>query len=167
MHTHASTNIDPERAKALEGVHAVLTYKDVPRVLYASGGQSYPNPPPYDQVSLDNKVRHVGDRVAVVAAETPEIAREALKLIEVEYEVLPAVFDAEEAISGSAPIIHDEPDIIGGHDPSRNIVHHIDAAAGDKDGQWGKATQIFEGEYRVHQVQQAHIGAAYCALVVG
>ena len=75
----------------LPGVHAVLTYKDIPRIKYASGGQSYPQIPPYDQVSLDNKVRHVGDRVAVVAAGTREIAQKALRLIKVEYEILPPV----------------------------------------------------------------------------
>ena len=74
-HAHARIRqIDARAAKALPGVHAVLTYRDVPRVMYASGGQTYPNPFPYDQVSLDSKVRHVGDRVAVVAAETPEIS---------------------------------------------------------------------------------------------
>ncbi len=93
-HAHARiTHIDAGKARALPGVHAVLTHKDVPRVIYASGGQTYPNPPPYDQVSLDNKVRHVGDRVAVVAAETPRSLQQALELIEVEYEVLPAVLD--------------------------------------------------------------------------
>ncbi len=84
-HAHARIrNIDTSEAESLPGVHAVLTYKNTPRVMYASGGQSYPNPLPYDQVSLDNKVRHVGDQVAVVAAETPEIAVEALKLIQVD-----------------------------------------------------------------------------------
>jgi putative selenate reductase molybdopterin-binding subunit len=157
-HAHARIlSIDASAARALPGVHTVLTYKDVPRVLYASGGQSYPNPPPYDQVSLDNKVRHVGDRVAVVAAETPEIAREALKLIEVSYEVLPAVFDPEAAMRPGAPIIHDEPDVKDIHERERNIVHHIDAHAGDPDAQWAAADHIFEGEYRVHQVQQASI----------
>ncbi|MEO0565005.1 MAG: molybdopterin cofactor-binding domain-containing protein, partial [Chloroflexota bacterium] len=157
-HAHARiTHIDTAAAEALPGVHAVLTYKNVARVMYASGGQSYPNPHPYDQVSLDSKMRHVGDRVAVVAAETPEIAREALRLIEVEYDVLEPVLDMEAAMDEGAPVIHDEPDIIGGHDPSRNIVHHIDAAAGDAEAQWAKADHIFEGEYRVHQVQQAHI----------
>ena len=64
-HAHARIlNIDSSKALALPGVHAVLTHEDVERVIYASGGQSYPQPPPYDQVSLDNKVRHVGDRVA-------------------------------------------------------------------------------------------------------
>lgn len=157
-HAHARiVKIDTRKAKALPGVHAVLTYEDVARVLYASGGQSYPNPKPYDQVSLDNKVRHIGDRVAVVAAETPEIAYEALKLIDVQYEVLPAVFDPEEAMGPGAPVIHDEPDVDGIHDRERNIVHHIDASVGDAAAQWALADHIFEGEYRVHQVQQASI----------
>ena len=95
-------NIDASKAKALQGVHAVLTYKDVARVIYASGGQSYPNPPPYDQVSLDSKVRFVGDRVAVVAAESQEIANAAIKLIEVDYEILPAVFDPDESLKGTS-----------------------------------------------------------------
>ncbi len=157
-HAHARIlNIDTREAEALPGVHAVLTYKNVARVYYASGGQSYPNPKPYDQVSLDNKVRHVGDRVAVVAAETPEIAREALTLIKVEYEVLPAVFDPIETMQPGAPVIHDDPNVDGIHDRERNIVHHVDAWAGDAEAQWAKADQIFEGEYRVHQVQQASI----------
>jgi aerobic-type carbon monoxide dehydrogenase small subunit (CoxS/CutS family) len=88
-HAHARiTHIDASKARALPGVRAVLTHEDLPRVKHASGGQSYPQPPPFDQVCLDDKVRHVGDRVAVVAAETPELARRALRLIEVEYEVL-------------------------------------------------------------------------------
>ncbi len=157
-HAHARiVKIDASKARALPGVHAVLTHEDIPRVYYASGGQSYPNPLPYDQVSLDNKVRHVGDRVAVVAAETPEIAREALKLIDVTYEVLPAVFDPLEAMQPGAPVIHDEPDVEGIYDAQRNIVHHIHAEAGDAQAQWAKADHIFEGEYRVHQVQQCSI----------
>ncbi|PJF22222.1 MAG: xanthine dehydrogenase [Phototrophicales bacterium] len=157
-HAHARiVKIDASKARALPGVHAVLTHEDIPRVYYASGGQSYPNPLPYDQVSLDNKVRHVGDRVAVVAAETPEIAREALKLIDVTYEVLPAVFDPLEAMQPGAPVIHDEPDVEGIYDAQRNIVHHIHAEAGDAQAQWAKADHIFEGEYCVHQVQQCSI----------
>ncbi|NLF02077.1 MAG: 2Fe-2S iron-sulfur cluster binding domain-containing protein, partial [Anaerolineales bacterium] len=102
-HAHARiARIDASRARALPGVHAVLTYQDVPRIKFSSGGQSYPQPPPFDQVALDSKVRHVGDRVAVVAAETPEIARRALALIDVEYEVLPSVLNPEEAMRAGA-----------------------------------------------------------------
>ncbi|MFQ5401607.1 MAG: molybdopterin-dependent oxidoreductase [Anaerolineae bacterium] len=157
-HAHARIlDIDDSEALALPGVRAVIHYKNVERVKYASGGQSYPNPPPHDQVSFDNKVRYVGDRVAAVAADTPEIAEEALKLIKVEYEVLPAVFDENEAIQPGAPIIHDEPDTKGIHDASRNIVHHITADLGDVEQGFAEADFVFEHTYYVHQVQQAPI----------
>ncbi len=142
---------------ALAGVRAVVHYKNVERVKYASGGQSYPNPPPYDQVSFDNKVRYVGDRVAAVAADTVEIAEAALKLIHVEYEVLPAVFDETEAIKPGAPVIHDEPDTDKIHDASRNLVHHIEAHLGDVDQGFAEAEHVIERSYYVHQVQQAPI----------
>ena len=88
-HAHARiVSIDDSAARALPGVHAVIHHGNVPRIKYASGGQSYPNPKPHDQVSFDDKVRHVGDRVAAVAAETVEIAQEACSLIEVAYDRL-------------------------------------------------------------------------------
>jgi putative selenate reductase molybdopterin-binding subunit len=157
-HAHARIrDIHTEKAKALPGVHAVLTYKDVPRVIYASGGQSYPNPPPWDQVSLDNKVRHVGDRVAVVAAETFEIAQCACELIEVDYDVLPAVFDPDEAMSGQAPVIHDEPDAKSIRDASRNVVCRVYAQVGDVKRAFDECDFVIEREYYVPQHQQASI----------
>ena len=157
-HAHARiVRIDDTKARALPGVHAVLHHENVPRVRYASGGQSYPNPLPYDQVSFDNKVRHVGDRVAVVAAESLEIAEAAVRLIEVEYDVLPAVFDENEAITGEAAVIHDEPEMEGAHDASRNIVHHIEAEVGDIEAGLAAADRVFERTFRVHQVQQVPI----------
>ncbi len=157
-HAHARIlDIDDSEARALPGVRAVIHYKNIERVKYASGGQSYPNPPPHDQVSFDNKVRYVGDRVAAVAADTLEIAEAALKLIHVEYEVLPAVFDEREAMEPGAPIIHDEPDTEGIHDASRNLVHHIYAEYGDVEGGYDEADHVFEHTYYVHQVQQVPI----------
>jgi len=162
-HAHARIlRIDASAARKLPGVHAVLTYEDVPRVPYASGGQSYPNPLPYDQFSLDNKVRHVGDRVAVVAAETPEIAQKALTLVEVDYEMLPAVLDPEEAMQPDAPVIHDELDAVGIYDAARNIVHHIHVDHGHLEAGFAEADYIFENEYRVHQVQHAQIEPHVC-----
>ena len=167
-HAHARIKrIDASRARALPGVHAVLTHQDLPRVKYASGGQSYPQPPPYDQVSLDDKVRHVGDRVAVVAAETPELAQRALGLIEVEYEVLPHVLDPEAAMREGAPVIHDEPDTESIYDPQRNVVHHIVAEAtppyeGGEKGGWAKADHVFEGTYRTSQQQHTNIEPHAC-----
>ena len=155
-------NIDTSKAKALQGVHAVLTYKDIPRVIYASGGQSWPNPKPWDQVSLDNKVRFVGDRVAVVAAETPEIAREAIKLIEVDYEVLPHVLDPREACKPGAPVIHDEPDAVGIPDPSRNLVNVVDADWGDVDKVMAECDRVFENTYYTPKQQHVHIEPHIC-----
>ena len=91
--------IDKSKAEALKGVEAVLTWEDVPDW---KGGT-----PRYTRV-LDKKVRYVGDAVALVAAATEEIAREALHLIQVEYEVLPAVFEMEEALKPGAPQLYDE-----------------------------------------------------------
>ncbi|MFQ6100926.1 MAG: molybdopterin-dependent oxidoreductase [Anaerolineae bacterium] len=162
-HAHAHIKrIDAGRARALPGVHAVLTHEDIPRVKYTSGGQSYPQPPPLDQVSLDDKVRHVGDRVAVVAAETPELAQRALRLIEVEYEVLLHVLDPEEAMKEGAPVIHDEPDSEGIYDVRHNIVHHIEAEGGDAEAQWAKADYVFEEEYHTSKQQHAHIEPHVC-----
>ena len=69
---------------------------------------------------FDRKVRFVGDRVALVAAETPEQAQAAVQKIKVTWEVLAPVLDPEAAISGAAPVIHDEPDATGIHDAGRN-----------------------------------------------
>jgi putative selenate reductase molybdopterin-binding subunit len=162
-HAHARIRrIDASRARELPGVHAVLTYEDIPRIKYASGGQSYPQPLPYDQVSLDNKVRHVGDRVAIAVAETPELAQEALNLIDVEYDLLPVVVDPEAAMEEGAPIIHDEPDTEGIHNPERNIVHHIEAHAGDVDAAFDEADHLFEGTYRTPKQQQVHLEPHVC-----
>ncbi|MBC8255434.1 MAG: molybdopterin-dependent oxidoreductase, partial [Ardenticatenia bacterium] len=162
-HAHAHIKrIETSRARALPGVRAVLTYRDIPRIKYASGGQSYPQPPPFDQVVLDCKVRHVGDRVAVVAAETAGLARKALRLIEVEYEVLPAVVDPEEAMREGAPAIHDEPDTEGIYDPQRNIVHRIEAEVGDVEAALAAAQNVFEGTYRTPKQQHSHLEPHVC-----
>ncbi|PKN97375.1 MAG: xanthine dehydrogenase [Chloroflexi bacterium HGW-Chloroflexi-4] len=155
-------NIDASKARALPGVHAVLTYKDIPRIKYATGGQSYPQPLPYDQVSLDNVVRHVGDRVAVVAAETIELAEHALSLIEVDYEVLPAIIDPEEALKPGAPMVHAETDTEGIFDAKRNVVCHIEADYGNIEKGFKEADHIFEGEYHTPKQQHVHLEPHVC-----
>src|ERR1022692_2437475 len=158
-HAHARiVAIDDSAASALPGVHAVLHYGNTPRVKYASGGQTWPNPYPWDQVSFDDKVRHVGDRVAAVAAETPELAQEACRLIRVTYEVLPAVFDESEALAEGAPVIHDETDSIGIRDPARNIAAHVEGATvRDIEAALAGADRVFEQTFGVQQVQACPI----------
>ena len=173
-HAHANIlRIDKSKALALPGVHAVLTYEDVPRVPHSTAGQPYPEPSPYDAYLLDNRVRYVGDWVAFVAAETPAIAEEALGLIEVEYEVLPVVFDPLEAILEGAPQLH-EPDVthpnvasnFGNiYDAAHNIAAHEEFEHGDFAAAMREADIIVEGEYRVpfisHAVLEPHICVAY------
>ncbi len=151
-------HIDVSKAKALPGVAAVLTWKDLPRVVYSTAGQSDPIPGPLDTFSLDNKVRFVGDRVAFVAAETPQIAEQALSLIEVEYEVLPPILDMRQALDNPI-VIHDEPEYVNfaNSQPHRNLAAEIRIDIGDVEKGFREADVIFEGEYVVPKVQQAHI----------
>ncbi len=156
--------IDTRRAEALPGVHAVLTYQNVPRVMYSTAGQSYPIPGPLDYASFDSKVRYVGDRVAAVAAETPEIAEEALSLIEVEYEVLPPVLSIEEAKREGAPIIHDEPDYVkfGASDPLRNKVAEVRIDIGDVDGAMAQADYVFEVQAKTQRMKHIPLEPWVC-----
>ncbi|MEW6651726.1 MAG: molybdopterin cofactor-binding domain-containing protein, partial [Chloroflexota bacterium] len=152
-------HIDVSKARALPGVAAVLCYRDIPRVVYSTAGQSDPIPGPLDTFSLDSKVRFVGDRVAFVAAENEQIAEQALKLIEVEYQELPAILDAREAMQPGAPILHDEPEYVNfaDSDPKRNLAAEIRINIGDVEKGFLEADRVYEAEYVVPKVQHAHI----------
>jgi putative selenate reductase molybdopterin-binding subunit len=155
--------IDASQARTLPGVHAVLTYEDVPRVAHSTAGQSHPIPGPLDSFSFDTKVRYVGDRVAAVAAETEEIAEEALRLIEVDYEVLPAILDPRDALDNPV-LIHDEPDYVkfAHSNPKRNLAAQLRIDLGDVDQGIKQADHVFEAEYAVQRVQQAPIEPYVC-----
>ncbi len=106
-HPHARIRrIDTDRARSAPGVKAVVTGQDVPN--HFMGKQILDMP-----VLCWDRVRYIGDRVAAVAAETPEAAEAALGLIDVDYEVLPAVFDPLAATEPGAPLIHDD---VAGYD---------------------------------------------------
>src|SRR6266850_2117641 len=99
--------IDTSRAKALAGVLAVLTARDLPNILV--GRRMFDMP-----LLARDRVRFIGERVAVVAAVDPDIAEEAAALIDVEYEDLPAVIDPEAAIVAGAPLVHENPGAYAG-----------------------------------------------------
>jgi len=173
-HAHANIrHIDTSKALDLPGVYAVLTHHDLPRVAHTTAGQPYPELSPYDMYVLDSRVRYTGDWVAFVAAETIAIADAALKLIEVDYEMLPAVFDPLDATREGAPQLH-EPDLTHPnavdqsgsiYDAARNIVAHEVISNGDFDAALREADFIVEGEYRVphiaHAMLEPHVCVAY------
>jgi putative selenate reductase molybdopterin-binding subunit len=149
--------IDTRKAKALPGVHAVLTYRDVPRIPHTTAGQAWPEPSPYDTYLLDNKVRFVGDRVAAVAAETRAIAEQALKLVEVEYEVLPAILEIEQAMAPGAAVIHDEPDSSKIYDRERNLAGYILREIGNVEQGFRESDLILEREFRTQRQQHTSL----------
>ena len=148
--------IDVSRAQALEGVVAVFTHKDFKTHYYTTAGQGYPEPGPRDMRILDSTVRFVGDRVAFVAAETLEIAEEALGLIEVEYDELPTIFDVESAMTSDISL-HSESGKTGIHDAAHNVAAHLDAELGNVDKAMDASAHVFEGTYSTPFVQMASI----------
>ena len=157
-HAHARIrHIDASAALALPGVVCVLTHADVPRVPHTTAGQSHPEPSPYDAYLLDRKVRYVGDRVALVAAVDAEVAALALGRIRVDYEILPAIFDPNDALAFGASIIHDEAESTGIADAKRNLVAVLDFAVGDVDAGFARADVVHSSTYRVPAVQHVSL----------
>lgn len=113
--------IDASKALALPGVQAVISYKDSPKTPYNRIMRWAKDGLPATELALDSTVRFVGDKVAAVAAETEEIAQKALKLIDVEYEELPAVFCPEKALEKGATKLY----------PKGNLLHRLDSSCGD------------------------------------
>ena len=141
-HPHARIkSIDVEGAKRLPGVVAVLTAKDVP------GRKTFGPFIPDQPVICGEKVRYVGDAVALVAAESEAAAQQALSQIEVEYEPLPAVFDPEEALRPEAPAIHGK----------NNLLLHSKLRKGDIAKGFAEADVILERTYRTPFVEHAYL----------
>ncbi len=170
-HAHARIRaIDAAKARAMSGVHAVLTHEDVPGIHYATAGQPWPEVSPYDNRILDDRVRYVGDWVAFVAAETLEQADAALQTVEVDYELLPAVLDARQAMEPGAPQIHEQdphpaPELGAIADPRRNLVAHWEFTIGDVDQALAVSDLVTEAEYEVpfmhHCALEPHVSVAW------
>ncbi len=158
-HAHARiVKVDVSAAMALEGVIDVIWHTDVKAIAHTRAGQSYPEPSPYDTVIMPHKARFIGDRVAVVAAETTAIAERALKLIEVEYEVLPEICDMDEALTRTDVLVHEEADPLGiGGGGKSNMAAHIDKQIGDVDAALKTCDLVVERVYHLPRVQASHI----------
>jgi xanthine dehydrogenase molybdenum-binding subunit len=134
-HPHARiVSIDTSGAVSLPGVHAVLTHRDVPgRNRHGLVYQDWP-------VLCGDKVRYLGDAVALVAAESPGVASEALGLIEARYERLPVVDGPEAARRTDGPLVHEEW-------KTGNLLEHIKVRQGDVEKGFAEADVVVEREY--------------------
>ena len=148
--------IDVSQALALPGVKAVLTHKDVPRVLHYGSPHPRSASVTRDQYILDDTVRYWGEGVAAVAAVSEEIAQQAIDLIEVTYQPLPAVFTIEDAMKPDAPQIH-------AVSPGGNLVIPPAVyARGDIQRGFAEAEVIVEGEYSMGRPTPAYMEPNIC-----
>lgn len=142
QHPHARIRrIDTSRAEQLAGVEAVLTAQDIP------GSKVFGIVIKNQQILADDRVRYLGDGVALVAARTREIAEQALSLITVEYDPLPVVNDPEEAMKPETPVLHGE---------KNEFVHHR-VRKGDVRKGFEEAEIVLERKFRTQFVEHAYL----------
>jgi putative selenate reductase molybdopterin-binding subunit len=159
-HAHARIlDIDTAAAEALPGVVTVVTHRNCPDRLYTFAGQGFPEPSPYDFRMFSPVVRHVGDRVAAVVAETEQAAEAALGLIATKYEILPAVLSMEAAMADRAPLVHGDQlekircELSIGSDPKRNLAASASGSTGDVEKGFAEADAVVERTYTTSRVQ--------------
>ncbi len=144
--------VDTDAARAMPGVHAVLTAEDVPGI--NSIGCSSDDQP----LLATEKVRWLGDRLAIVAAETPRQAREGAAAVRGSYDPLPGVFDVEQALLPGAPVLHED-------HPTKNLAAKGCVYKGDIDRGFADADVIVEGTYEFGMQEHAYLETQGCVAV--
>lgn len=153
-YAHAKiVSIDTSEAKALPGVHAVVTAADAPDVRY---GRTY-----IDRYMLArNKVRYMGDPVAAVAADSRAIVKQALKKIKVVYEPLPVVLDPEETMKPSVPTLHEDmplPANLPKDVNAKNVCSYTVVHVGDPDKAMAEADVVVEENYETKMIHPQYL----------
>lgn len=169
---HASAliqEIDIAEAMKIEGIEAIYTYKDVPQSRFTTAGQTYPEPSPYDRLLLDQRLRFIGDAVAIVAGENEKCVNQALKLIKVKYEVLEPVLDFRTAKDNKI-LVHPEDNWRAlcnvGANNQRNLVAQEESGHGNIEEAFLHCDEIVEGTYHCKANQQAMMETfrTYCEI---
>jgi len=154
-------NIDTSKAQRLSGVKAVISHRDTLGIKH--GFVETPRYPPDQYLLAEERVRYVGEEIAAVAASDELTAEEALSLIEVEYEELPAVFDPLEAMKLDAPEIHPTHPKVD--EPLKNIAGKTSATWGDVEKGFGESFCVredrFESQLRTHAYLEPQATVAY------
>ncbi len=150
--------IKTDTAMKVPGIVCVLTYQDCPNKRFTMAGQTYPEPSPYDRLILDQRVRFVGDAVAIVAGETEESVDRSLKMIKVKYEVLEPLLDFRKAKDNEI-LVHPEDNWESlcpvGADNKRNLCASEENVYGDLEGTFAKCKYVVEETYHTKANQQA------------
>ncbi|MCS5718964.1 molybdopterin-dependent oxidoreductase [Herbiconiux sp. CPCC 205763] len=157
-HAHARVlSMDTRAAAALPGVHAVLTAADAPATLYSTARHEFRTDDPDDTRVFDTVVRFRGQRIAAVVADSVAIAEAACRLIDVEYELLPAVFDPEEARQPGAPLLHADkaPAESRVAEPERNVIASVHTEIGSLAEGMRAADVRVAGTWQTHRVSHA------------
>lgn len=162
-------SIDTSKAMLVPGMEAIYTYKDVPNSRYTNAGQTFPEPSAYDRLILDQRLRFVGDPVAILAGESEEVVDRAMKLIKVEYEVLEPVLDFRTA-KDNPILVHPEDNWKAlcpvGADNKRNLVAQEDGGYGDLEKAFSECDEIIERTYHCKANNQAMMETfrTYCQI---
>lgn len=142
--------IKTDTAMKVPGVECILTHENCPKNRFTQAGQTYPEPSPYDRYILEDRVRFVGDAVAIVAAADEKAAEKALRLIKVKYEVLEPVLDFRSA-KDHPVLVHPEEDWVAhcpvGADNQRNLVATGREGDGDVEGVLAECDLVLERTY--------------------
>lgn len=164
-------HIDVSKALLVPGVEAIYTYLDIPKGSrrFTCAGQTYPEPSPYDRLLLDKHVRFVGDPVAILAGTDEKALQRAMKLVKVEYKVLPAVLDFRTA-KDNPTLVHPEEDWESlcpvGADNRRNLCAHDECGSGDIEGVLASSDIVIDRVYHTKACQQTMMEpfATFCTI---